>query len=187
MEQRATTIGTGGFLDPDDIVRAFDLQKGDHVADFGAGHGYFTIPMARVVGGDGKIYAVDIQRSVLDVIRSKSKTEHLLQIEPMWGNLEELNGSHLKDNFLDFVIIANVLFQAENKETVLKEAYRVLRSGTKLAIVEWSSAAPTAVGPPATLRIEKETTKRIAGKTGFAFDHEFNAGTHHYGLIFKKQ
>ena len=106
---------TNTFLEPDRIVRSFGLEAGDHVADFGAGHGYFTIPMARLVGGDGKVYTIDIQKSVLDIIRARAKVEHLLNIEPVWADLDEPGGSKLKDKFLDFVVIANILFQAEKK------------------------------------------------------------------------
>ena len=88
MEQTATSIGAGNFLRPEQIVQQLGLKKGDYVADFGAGHGYFTIPIARLVGGDGRVYALDIQKPVLEVIRAKAKLEHLLNVELMWVNLE---------------------------------------------------------------------------------------------------
>lgn len=178
--------GTGGFLQPERIVRYFSLKSGDHIADLGAGHGYFTIPMARVVGGDGKVYAVDIQKTVLDIIRAKAKLEHLLNIEFIWGDLEQPRGSHLKDNFVDAVIIANVLFQSEDKTAALKEAYRVLRARGRLMIIEWSDENSSPLGPPQGLRVPKDYTKSMARQVGFEFDHEFQGGSHHYGLMFKK-
>lgn len=173
------------FLEPDRIVRSFGLEAGDHVADFGAGHGYFTIPMARLVGGDGKVYAVDIQKSVLDIIRARAKIEHLLNIEPVWADLDEPGGSKLKDKFIDFVVIANILFQAEKKEDLFREAYRILRQGGRLAAVEWNEV-PTSVGPPMNLRVKKEAAKSMALTSGLEFAKEFDAGSHHYGLLFKK-
>ena len=80
MAEYHTTTNTGAFLEPDRIVKSFDLERGDYVADFGAGHGYFVIPLARTVGGDGKVYALDIQKEVLEIIRAKAKLEHLLNI-----------------------------------------------------------------------------------------------------------
>lgn len=174
------------FLEPERIVRYFGLEKGDHVADFGAGHGYFVIPMARVVGGDGRVYAIDIQKSVLEVIRTKAKLEHLLNIEPMWTDLEQVNGSHLKEKILDFVLIANILFQSESKDQILQEAHRVLREKGHLAIIEWDDT-PTTIGPPIEVRIKKDYIKNLAVDSGFALDREFEAGSHHYGMLFKKQ
>lgn len=182
---------TGGFLEPEKIVRYFDLEKGDHVADFGAGHGFFTIPMAKLVGGNGKVYAIDIQKSVLDIIRAKAKVEHLLNIEPIWADLDEIGGSHLKDDFIDFVVVANILFQAEKKDMIMQEAYRILRSGGRMAVVEWDLLSNVdrsgyQIGPSPDLRINKETVKNLALPAGFKLDNEFGAGSHHYGLLFKK-
>jgi ubiquinone/menaquinone biosynthesis C-methylase UbiE len=180
-----TDVGTGGFLEPEKIVQSFGIAKGDYVADFGAGHGYFTIPLARVVGGDGKVYALDVQKEVLEVIRAKAKLEHLLNIELMWADLEESDGSHLKENFIDFAVIANILFQAEKKDVVLREAFRIIRAGGRMAIIEWDSSS-AALGPPPNLRIKKETVREIMLQVGFVFDREFEAGVHHYGLLFRK-
>jgi len=187
MVQPSPLAETGGFLEPERIVRYFGLEKGDHVADFGAGHGYFTIPMARAVGGNGKIYAIDIQKSVLDIIRAKAKVEHLLNIEPIWADLDELGGSRLKDKFIDLVVVANILFQAEKKDALMREAYRVLREKGKMAVVEWEALTAGPFGPSAELRIKKETVKNLALQAGFRLDREFEAGSHHYGLLFIKK
>ena len=56
-----------GFIRPESVIDQWRLKRGDHVADFGAGHGYFTLPAARAVGAEGKIYALDVQRATLDV------------------------------------------------------------------------------------------------------------------------
>src|SRR3989338_9848578 len=92
------------FLEPERIVRYFGLERGDHAADFGAGHGYFTIPIARAVGGEGRVYALDIQKAALDIIRAKAKLEHLLNIDLIWADLDMPHGSRIKDKTLDFVL-----------------------------------------------------------------------------------
>lgn len=181
----SSTKGTG-FFSPEQVVRQFGLEKGDHVADFGAGHGYLTIPMARIVGGDGKIFALDIQKNSLDIIRSKARLEHLLNIETIWANLEEPQGSHIKAGYIDFVVIANILFQLENKSTVFAEAYRILRKGGKLAALEWEEALQSSLGPPLEFRIPKDETMRMSLDAGFELISEFDGGTHHYGLLFVK-
>lgn len=184
MEQ--TLSRNSGFLEPERIVRSFDLQSGDHIADFGAGHGYYTIPMARIAGGDGKVYALDIQKSVLDIIRAKARLEHLLNVEYVWADLDTPQGSKLKDKFFDFVLVANILFQAERKYVVVREAYRVLREGGRLAVIEWDET-PAPMGPASQLRIKKEEARKLALQTGFELDREFAAGSHHYGLLFTKK
>lgn len=179
-------IQNKSFLEPERIVRTFDLEPGDHVADFGSGHGYFTIPMARIVGGDGKVYSIDVQKETLDIIRARAKVEHLLNIESVWADLDQPNGSKLKDRFLDFVLIANLLFQSEHKEILFREAYRILREGGHVGIVEWDET-PAPLGPPQAVRLRKETARRMALEAGFQMDREFEAGNHHYGLLFTKK
>lgn len=181
----AAFLGRRAFIEPERIVSSFGLEKGDFVADFGAGHGFFTIPMARAVGGDGKVFAIDVQKAALDVIRARARTEHLLNIEYVWADLDLPNGSHLKDEYVDFVVISNILYQAEQKNVYTAEAYRILRPGSRLAIIEWDQS-PDPLGPPADMRMRKEVVKSLAVEAGFDHIGEFDAGTHHYGLLFKK-
>ena len=173
------------FLEPERIVKNLGIEKGDHVADFGAGHGYFTISMAKTVGGDGKVYAIDIQKPVLDIIRSRAKLDHLLNIETVWADLDQPGGSKIKEKYLDLVIIANILFQAENKAGLFQEAYRILREKGRLAVIEWDET-PAPLGPPIEMRIKKDQVKRWAEDAGLVADREFEAGSHHYGFVFRK-
>ncbi len=181
-----TSTTTDAFLVPERIVRYFDLEAWDHVADFGAGHGYFTIPMAQLVGGNGKVYAIDIQKPVLETIKARAKLEHLLNVEAVWADLEKERGSRLKDRFLDFTVISNILFQAENKEALFQEAYRILREGGRLAVIEWGPEENSSFGPARDLRIKKEVVRELAEQAGFNLMKEFEAGIYHYGLLFKK-
>lgn len=179
--------GTGvGFLEPERIVANFGLKPGDHAADFGAGHGYFTIFLARAVGGDGMVYAVDVQKTGLDIIRAKAQMEHLLNIEYVWADMDRAQGSGLKDKFIDFVMMGSILFQAENKLAIIEEAYRVLREGGRMAMIEWGESADS-LGPAVALRVKKEDARSLALQAGFEFDREYAAGSHHYGLLFVKK
>lgn len=173
------------FLHPERIVARFDLKPGDTVADFGAGAGFFTIPIARAVGSEGRVYAIDIQKESLEVVKAKARLEHLLNIEYVWGDLEAPGGSKIKDESADFVIISNILFQAEKRQEVLREAFRVLTGGGRCAVIEWDESK-FSFGPPMELRVSKRTAQASALSVGFEQEKEFEAGTHHYGLLFRK-
>src|SRR5262249_39351418 len=56
---------------PSMLIRALKLKPGQVVADIGAGSGYLTLPMAKLVAPKGKVYAVDIQQEMLDIIQQK--------------------------------------------------------------------------------------------------------------------
>ncbi|OHA10086.1 MAG: hypothetical protein A3A44_00375 [Candidatus Sungbacteria bacterium RIFCSPLOWO2_01_FULL_60_25] len=181
----AQTPGSGGFMQPERVLRFFDLRPGMIVADFGAGAGYFTIPVARIIGDNGKVYAIDIQKNALDSIKARAALEHLLQVEPVWADLELQNGSHLPASAADFVVVANILFQVEKKREIFLEAARIVRSGGGLAVLEWDQR-PFAMGPALVLRVPQAEARRLAESAGFSFVREFDAGGHHYGLLFKK-
>lgn len=174
------------FLHPERIIGALEIQKGSVIADFGAGHGYFTIPMGRATGQEGRVYAIDIQKAGLTVIRTKARLEHLLQIEFVWGDLDRPNGSQLKEQSVDLVLMANILFQSEKKTSILQEAFRVLKPGGRAFVIEWRPNEPS-FGPPVSLRVSSETVRKTAEHAGLVFEREIPVGSHHYGLIFKKQ
>ncbi len=178
--------GTGGFLHPERILGYLDIRPGMIVADFGAGGGYFTIPAARKVGENGKVYAIDIQKRVIDLIKSQANIEHLLNIEPVWADLEKEKGSRLREGFADVVIVANILFQAEKKKQILEEAWRILRPGGHAGVIEWDDT-PFPAGPNPNMRIARQAAQNMAEESGFELEKEFEAGSHHYGLLFKKK
>lgn len=174
------------FLSPAKIVDAFDLPRGSIAADFGAGSGFYTLPLARTVGPEGKVYAFDVQKHTVDLIQSSARLAHLLQVEAMHANLELPRGSHLKDSAVDFVLVASILHQADDKSAVLGEAARVLKPGRAMAMIEWDDTKSFA-GPPMALRISRAKGRELAESNGFILDREFAAGGHHYGLLFKKR
>lgn len=167
---------------PDDILSNLDTVPAMQIADFGCGAGYFTIPLAKKVGREGKVYAVDVQESALDSVRGRAKMSGLLNIETIRGNLENKNGSKLPGASMDMVVMANILFQTEKKEAILEEAKRVLKKTGKVVIVEWSGSAT--LGPRSRYRISKEDLKALVKAAGLILEKEFPAGSSHYGLIF---
>src|SRR5438270_10135760 len=70
---------------PKKLLELLALKEGDVVADIGAGSGYYTFRMSKLVGPKGKILAVDIQKEMLDIIRDRSKKEGVTNVERVQG------------------------------------------------------------------------------------------------------
>lgn len=174
-----------GFLKPDEVIAEWDIRPGERVADFGCGAGFFSLPLGQRVGPSGRVYALDIREEALEATRAKIKLYHFFNVEPVRADLEAPNGSGLKNESADKVIISNILFQAENKKAVAAEAYRILRPGGSVMIIEWSDLKNTG-GPSLEERIGEDEARKIFEEAKFEFVKNFDAGTHHYGLVFKK-
>lgn len=175
------------FIKPEEAVDNFGLMPGMTVADFGSGSGYYTIAAAKLVGPSGAVYSVDIQKNLLAAVKSAAELNHLSNVEIVWADLEKESGSHLASASVDFVIISNILFQAENREAVAKEAFRILKENGKAAIIEWSDEDIGKIGPVKEKRLPEEEAKKIFLSDGFLLDRKIPAGENHYGLLFKKK
>jgi len=176
--------GSGGFLIPDNIIKEFGIKEGMRIADFGCGAGYFTIPIAKSVGENGVVYALDVLKTSLESVRSKAKIEGLLNIKTVWANLEISGGSKLKDESSDIVSLANILFQSPKKADIIEEAKRILKKKGKMIIIEWQEDQP--LGPPKKLIVSKNLVQELVKKQGFKLEKEFSAGKHHWGMVFVK-
>jgi len=173
-----------GFLNVEKIVGQFDIKQNMTIADFGAGHGFFSVAFAKKVGPSGQVFAIDILSQTLEAIRSKAKLEGLFNIKIIRGDLEKPNGSTLGDASCDMVFIANVLFQVTDKSGLINEVYRVLKKNGELVVVEWKPYI--ALGPQKEYRLSEEELKQLIISKGFGEPKPINAGSHHYGFVFIK-
>src|SRR3989338_487333 len=172
------------FLNTEEAIEAWDVRPGDKIADFGCGAGFFSVPLGKRVGPNGKVYALDIRPEALEATRAKVKLFHLFNIEPQRADLEAPRGSGIKDESIDKILISNIFFQVENKNAVVEEAYRILKEGGSIMAVEWKE--DSVGGPALGERVGKDEVKKIMQNAGLSFFKEFNAGSNHYGMIFSK-
>ena len=99
------------FSEPRSNVLQMGLREGMSVGDLGAGSGHYAIAAAGIVGSSGKVYAVDVQEDVLKHLKDSAHRTGHRNIETIWGNVEKLGGTKLRDQSLDAVILSNTLFQ----------------------------------------------------------------------------
>ncbi len=173
------------FSNPRANVADFGLIPGMVVADFGVGIGNYALEMARIVGAGGKIYAIEVQKDLLERLAREAKSQHLFNLEVIWGNVEKPGGTKLKDRTVSVVVMANVLFQADAKYSMALEAKRILRTGGRVIVIDWSGSFG-GIGPRPDQVVSKDEVKKIFAEAGLPLQSEFSAGEHHYGLIFMK-
>jgi ubiquinone/menaquinone biosynthesis C-methylase UbiE len=174
------------LMNVEEILHRVNLSEGMKMADFGCGSsGHFVFPASRIVGKNGKIFAVDILKNSLENIKRRSYSENIHNIETVWSNIEIFNGSKLESGSMDVVIIINALYQSRHRSSVIREAGRILKKGGSLAILEWKKIS-LPFGPKVDERVDKRQIIQVAQKLGLSLEEEFLSGNFHYGLIFQK-
>ena len=173
------------FSDPEKNIAQLSLGEGNYVADFGSGSGFYSFAAAEAVGASGRVYALDVQKDLLQKVKKEAQARHLSNIEIIWADLEHVGGSKLREASMDAVILANVLFQFENKDNPILEMTRILKKGGRVLLVDWLSSFG-GLGPQAKDVLSKEKAEELFKKHGLTFDREISAGAQHYGLIFRK-
>ncbi len=173
------------FADPAHCIAQFELQSGSRVADLGAGDGTLSISIAHFVGGSGKVYAIEVQKGLLAKLQSRAREARLHNVEALWGDIERLEGTHLKDQAVDAAVVSNVLFQVQDKDGFLAETKRILKLGGKVLVVDWKESY-RGMGPHIDHVVTEPEARRLFEGGGFKFVKKIEAGAHHYGMIFRK-
>jgi ubiquinone/menaquinone biosynthesis C-methylase UbiE len=180
---------TGGnvLIDPQLIIKKAGISDKMKVADLGCGSlGHFVFPTAKVVGKKGKMYAVDILKTILENIQKRARQDGLDNIiETVWTDLEIFGATKIESGSLDVAMLINTLYQSHKRVEILRESIRMVKKDGKLLVVEWENIA-TPLGPPAEERVKSESLIAAAPKLGLKLEEGFEAGQYHYGLIFTK-
>lgn len=173
------------FSNPEENIKALGIYEGMVIADLGAGIGAYTIPLAEKVGETGRVYAVEVQKEFLVNIKNAADARGFKNVEVLWGDIERLGGTKIKDGAVDAVVISNVLFQAEDKPGLIREARRILKTGGKLLLIDWSDSFKN-LGPTPEMVVTKDAARTLLEAEGFVLKNEVPVGEHHYGFIMLK-
>ena len=139
------------------------LHAGETVLDLGSGGGIDVLLSAQRVGATGKVYGLDMTDEMLALARENQRKAGVTNVEWLRGQIENIP---LPANTVDVIISNCVVNLSTDKDAVLREAYRVLRPGGRVAIsdVVMRDAEPGEPEIPAALRHDVELwTGCIAG------------------------
>ncbi len=173
------------FTNPEKNINELGVHDGMTVVDLGAGTGTYTMLLAERVGESGRVYAVEVQKDFLTNIKDSATERGFKNVEVLWGDIERPFGTKIKDGIADAVVVSNVLFQAEDKAGLIREAKRILKIGGKLLLVDWRDSF-NSLGPVKDAVVPSHIAREMCEREGFALKKEFDAGEHHYAFVFYK-
>lgn len=181
--------GGSNLLNAKEILEKFlDLQMGMSYADLGMGSAaHFVFPAADIVGVDGKVFGLDILKSVLVSARARAKSEGKENMHFIWTDLEVYGAAKGIDNeSLDRISLVNLLNKTKQDEHVFNEANRLLRPGGKCLIIDWSMSKADSFGPPAEVRTSLDKVREMAKVVKWQELEVFEPSIYHFGIVFKK-
>lgn len=174
--------------DPESVVRSLGVEPGMVVVDLCCGDGYFTAPLARVVGG--KVYGVDIDPVMLDQARAELERVGTTALDLICADARDL--SELLPAKVDYVLIANTFHGVPDKPAMARSVATVLNPRGQFAVVNWHPLPreQTVVldkprGPKTEMRMSSDNVRTLVEPAGFALERIVELPPFHYGAVFR--
>ncbi len=124
---------------PDLLLAALKCRAGDAVADIGCGSGFYTRRLARAVGTNGTVFAVDIQQEMLDLLTNKLAAEKILNVKPVLGTTSD---PKLPAGKVDLILLVDVYHEFDQPFEMTQAMVRALKPGGRLVFVEFRGEDP---------------------------------------------
>jgi SAM-dependent methyltransferase len=167
---------------PDQIMDALGIGDGSVVADLGAGSGWLTIRLARRVGPNGRVYAEDIQKQMIEVINRRLPRENLTNVHVKQG---EPADPKLPEGALDAVLIVDAYHEMEQPVALLRNVARALKPRGRIGIVDFTMEGG-GPGPALDERVDPERVIREAQAAGLRLLARPDFLRYQYMLVFGK-
>ena len=121
------------WMDVNAIFDEAGIEKGSFVADIGCHEGYLSIHLAKRIGNEGQVFAVDVRADRLTVLEENLEERKLKNVNVIHGDYDN---PKLPINALDVVIIMDTYHEMDDYMKILGHVHRSLKSGGRIVIVE---------------------------------------------------
>ena len=123
---------------PSKVIESLNLKQTETIADLGAGSGYFSFRLAQLVT-DVKVFAVDIQPEMLDIIDFLKEENKVNNIETI---LETTKNTNLPKNSVDTVLMVDAYHEFEYPQEIMENILSSLKSGGQVVLAEYRRENP---------------------------------------------
>ena len=146
------------------------LVDGMTVCDLGCGNGYWTLPMARKIGKQGRVFAVDIQPEMLRKLQARAQKEKIKNIKLVRGDVDD---PQLPPNEIDLLLMVDVYHEFSHPESMLWGIRRSLTDTGVVALLEYRQEDPD-VPIKRLHKMSKHQIMKEYQKNGFKLVREYN-------------
>jgi SAM-dependent methyltransferase len=172
------------FFEPSCVLRRLGFSSStEDVADLGCGYGTFSIPAAQLTSGT--VYAFDIDPNMVAATDGNARSLGLSNVAAVERDFVA-EGTGLAEGSMGYAMLFNVL-HAQDATSLLREAFRILRTRGVLGIIHWVHDAGTPRGPDLSIRPRPEQCSTWAEQVGFVLEGSpILLPPYHYGLVLRK-
>ena len=168
---------------PDQVMDALHVAEGTVVADIGAGGGWFTVRLARRVGPNGRVYAVDVQRLMIEAIQRRVQREGFTNVVPVLGDYDDPKLP--ADARTDAVLMVDAFHEMEDPVLMLRNIMRTLKPQGRIGIIDYREG-DGGPGPDAIERKPASVAISQAAAAGLKLVDQQTFLRYQYFLIFAK-
>jgi tRNA A58 N-methylase Trm61 len=122
-------------LDIEEVVTAAGFRAGETVADIGAGTGIFSVPIARAVGSEGTVLAVEVDEGFLPIIEQKAREQGVSNVRPVLGQFTD---PRLPQRDIDVAFFHDVLHHIEQREAYILTLATYMQPGSRIVVVDYN-------------------------------------------------
>ena len=127
-------LSRNDWQQPERVIQSLQIHPGQTIADLGAGSGYFTFRLAQAAGPSGKVYAIDVDQEMTELVARKAKERRAENVEVILAKPED---PMLPERSIDLVFSANTYHHIDNRVSYFSKLRKALRSTGRLAIIDY--------------------------------------------------
>jgi ubiquinone/menaquinone biosynthesis C-methylase UbiE len=167
---------------PDEVVRALALAPGGVVCEIGGGPGYFSLRLARAVGPHGRVFAVDADPRMLDLLRTRMREQGVANVTPVLGLPDD---PLVPDATFDVVLMVNAFHHVSDRVAYLARIARLLRPDGRFVNIDFHKADLPA-GPPPEHKLSREEFLALVPAAGLHVASESDLLPHQYFVVMRR-
>jgi cyclopropane fatty-acyl-phospholipid synthase-like methyltransferase len=152
------------------LLKALNVKRGETVCDVGCGNGFYSLKIAQLVGDEGKVIAVDIQREMLGLLEAAATEEKITNIETVLGTVID---PKLPAESCDLVLLVDVYHEFSHPEYMLAAIRKALKPEGRVALVEFRGEDPNVPIKPLH-KMSKQQIMKEFPPNGFKLVEEFD-------------
>ncbi len=164
------------------FLQELKVEKGWTLCDLGCGNGYYSLPLARMVGSEGKVIGVDIQPEMLEMLERRAAERGIQNIETLQGTFVD---PRVDPNTIDLLILVDVYHEFSHPEQMLEKIRESLKPDGQVALLEFRAEDPDVPIKPEH-KMSKDQIMKEYTANGFKLVREFDELPWQHLMFFKR-